>query len=341
MKRFLFALAMLMPVSTVFAAEPPGLLLRKVNAPHHGRNMDMAVWYPGEGGTQTTFAENPIFVGDLVRQDAKPLPGKHPVIVLSHGMGGGYLSMNWLATRLAARGAVVVAVNHPNGWFKDRDPKKMFDHWTRVQDLQVALDSVLADKALAAVVDPSRIYMAGFSFGGWTALSIAGVTADPEGSVAYCSAAGERSHNCMDLKTFGIDPAKGDTASWTASYKDARIKAVVAIDPGLTWKLGTEDVRDVEQDKLLIIGLGTGPDRHYATDTTPLGSNFEALVPDAKVEVLAPATHFTAMPVCKAEGEAFLAAEKDDPVCTDPAGGNRKAMHDKMVALIAQHFGLN
>ena len=115
----------------------------------------------------------------------------------------------------------------------------------------------------------------------------------------------------------------------------------MAIDPGLTWKLSAKNIRDVEQDKVLIIGLGTGRDRHYAVDTTPLGSNFEALVPDAKVKVLAPATHFTAMPICKAEGEAFLAAEKDDPVCTDPAGGNRKGMHDKMVALIAQHFDLD
>ena len=96
----------------------------------------------------------------------------------------------------------------------------------------------------------------------------------------------------------------------------------------------------MDQDKLLLIGLGTGEDRLYATDTSAEGSGFEALVPDAKVKLLAPANHFTAMPLCKPEGEALLAEEKDDPVCTDPAGGNRQAVHDEIIALIASHFGL-
>jgi len=78
----------------------------------------------------------------------------------------------------------------------------------------------------------------------------------------------------------------------------------------------------------------------YATDTSERGSGFETLVPEARVETLAPATHFTAMPLCTENGESILADEKDDPVCTDPAGTNRKAVHDKIIDLAAQHFGL-
>ena len=341
MKRFLLALLLLAPVQTAMAQEPPGLISQEIAAPHHGREMELAVWYPAEGGKEILFAENPVFKGGLVRDGAQPRAGKHPVVLLSHGMGGSFLSLNWLATGLASRGAVVVAVNHPFGSFRDRDPDKMFNHWTRAQDLKVALDHVLSDPALSAAVDPSRIYAAGFSYGGWTVLSLAGVTGKPEGSAAYCAAAGERSHTCTDLTTYGFDLAKVDRSLWSASYKDTRIRAVAAIDPGLTWELGKEDVRDVEQDKLLLIGLGTGKDRLYATDTSAEGSGFEALVPDAKVKLLAPANHFTAMPICKPAGEAILAAEKDDPVCTDPAGGNRQAVHDEIIALIAEHFGLN
>ena len=340
MKHFLTTLAMLLPLHGALADEPPGLVTLEIFAPHHGRAMEMAVWYPGEDGKETVFAENPVFKGGMVRQGATPQPGKHPVVLLSHGMGGTYLSLNWLASGLSARGAVVVSVNHPNGWFRDRQPDKMFNHWTRAQDLQVALDSVLADKVFSGVIDPSRIYAAGFSFGGWTALSLGGVTASPDGNIAYCRAAGERSHNCTDLKTYGLDPAKIDRARWTASYKDVRIKAVAAIDPGLTWKLGAGNVRDLEQDKLLIIGLGNGADRHYATDTTEHGSDFENLVPQAKVEVLAPATHFTAMPLCTPKGADLLAADNDDPVCTDPPGTDRKAVHDRIIELLAQHFGI-
>ncbi len=108
---------------------------------------------------------------------------------------------------------------------------------------------------------------------------------------------------------------------------------MAAIDPGLTWELDKADVSGADPEKLLLIGLGTGEDRLYATDTSARGSGFEALVPGARVELLAPANHFTAMPVCKPQGEAILAGEKDDPVCTDPAGGDRQAIHDRIIAL--------
>lgn len=341
MKRLLLTLALLVPLQAAAADDAPGLLTREIPAPHHGRMMDLAVWYPGDGGKAMLFADNPVFRGGNVLEGARPRAGKHPVVLLSHGMGGTYLSLNWLASGLVAHGAVVVAVNHPNGSFRDRKPDKMFDHWTRAQDLQVALDQVLADPALSATIDPSRIYAAGFSFGGWTALSLAGVTGTPEGSESYCAAAGEGSHTCTDLKTYGFDLARIDRDRWTASYKDPRVQAVAAIDPGLTWNLSPADVRDVAQEKVLLIGLGTGEDRLYATDTSIKGSGFEALVPHAKVEHLAPANHFTAMPICKPEGAALLAEEKDDPVCTDPAGGNRQSVHDAIITLIARHFDLD
>lgn len=341
MKRSLLALALLASVSTTAVAEPPGLITRDIAAPHHGRAMNVAVWYPAETGRETIFAERPVFRGDSVREGATPRAGKYPVVLLSHGMGGSLMSLNWLATGLASHGAVVIAVNHPNGSFRDRDPKKMFDHWTRVQDLEAALEDVLADNTLSAVIDPSRIYAAGFSFGGWTVLSLAGVRGRLESNLSYCAHAPKRSIPCSDLSTFGVGPKQIDRAAWTASYKDARIRAVAAIDPGLTYGLTPDDVRDIDQTRLLLIGLGQGEDRLYATDTSGAGSGFGALVPGARIETLAPAYHFTAMPICKPEGADILANEKDDPVCTDPAGGNRKDVHDRIIALMARHFGLD
>jgi predicted dienelactone hydrolase len=342
MKRFFICVAFstLVLVSPAPADPAPGLIERQINAQHHGREMGMVIWYPAAARPTERFAENAVFEGGEVIRDAPPLPGKYPVVLMSHGMGGTYMSLNWLASGLSAKGAIVISVNHPNGWFRDRQMDKMFDHWTRVQDLQAALDSVVSDKVFANAVDPDRIYATGFSFGGWTALSLGGATANPSGVIDYCEAARSRSHNCMDLKHFGIDPAKLNPAKWTASYKDPRIKAVVSLDPGLTWKLDASNVRDIDQTKLLIIGLGNETERHYATDTTVKGSGFDALVPNARIEVISPSTHFTAMPLCTPKGAAILAEEKDDPVCTDPAGTNRKAVHERIIALMAEHFGL-
>lgn len=344
MKRLMLLLSLALAGSALSplaqAGEPPGLVEKEIPAAHHGRNMPISIWYPAADGTAEPFAGNPVFEGGLVKRNAAPVAGRHPVVLLSHGMGGTYLSLNWLATGLAERGAIVVAVNHPNGWFKDRDIKTMFNHWTRVQDLQVALDAVLADSTFAGSIDPKRIYAAGYSFGGWTALSLAGVRGNLAGASTYCDHAGARSHNCTDLKRLGVDFASMDAGKWQASYKDPRISAVVSLDPGLTWNLSADDVKDVDQSKLMVIGLGNETERHYATDTTAHGSGFDALVPNAKIKVISPATHFTAMPICTAKGAAILESEKDDPVCTDPPGTNRAAVHDQIIALMAAHFGL-
>jgi predicted dienelactone hydrolase len=141
------------------------------------------------------------------------------------------------------------------------------------------------------------------------------------------------------LQRVGIDISKLDQLQWSASYKDTRITAVAAIDPALTWGIEASDTTELDVPTLLI-GLGEGANRLSATDTSANGSGFEALYPAAQVEQIVPATHFTALGLCKPNGAAILEEEKDDAVCTDPAGTDRKAVQSKIIALIAQHFGL-
>jgi hypothetical protein len=69
-------------------------------------------------------------------------------------------------------------------------------------------------------------------------------------------------------------------------------------------------------------------------------SGLAALIPDARVLQLAPAFHFTAMPLCQPDGAAILEAEKDDPVCTDPQGTDREAVHAAIADTIAKGLGL-
>jgi predicted dienelactone hydrolase len=340
MKYILIALALVLPIKAAVAADTVGLTTLSVPAANHGREIKMAVMYPGEGGTETMLGENPVFFGTAVHEHAKPLPGKHPVILLSHGWGGNYVRMGWLGAGLAAKGAIVVAVNHPNSTTGDLAYQSALNHWTRAQDLSTALDYVLKDPALAAVIDPTRIYAAGYSYGGWTALSLAGLKGRSEGFDQYCKAAGDGSDFCRELKKAGVEISSLDSVKWHASYKDKRIAAAAAIDPGLTWGLTESDVTELDVP-VLLIGLGQGKDRLEATDTSATGSNFEALFLAARVEHVAPATHFTALGICKPAGEALLLEEKDDPVCTDPPGTDRKAVQVRIISLLAKHFGLN
>jgi predicted dienelactone hydrolase len=197
----------------------------------------------------------------------------------------------------------------------------------------------LKDPQFAGSIDKSRIFAAGFSYGGWTALSLGGLTGERDGLDRFCHDGSKVSSHCTDILNAGITISELDCVKWHASYKDPRIAAVAAIDPALTMGLVKEDVTKLDVP-VLLIGLGEGKSRLPATDTSAAGSDFERLFPAAKIERIVPATHFTALGLCKPEGAAILEDEKDDPVCTDPAGTDRKAVMKRVIALIASHFGL-
>jgi predicted dienelactone hydrolase len=315
-----------------------------IPAPHHGRDLQLAVYYPApDAAAGVIFAENPVFQGVTVAAgDSAILPpgdGAYPVILMSHGLGGHYRSLAWLASGLAEAGAIVVAVNHPNSTFGDFDMQSGLQHWTRAEDLSLALDWLLASPDLGPLADRADVHVAGFSYGGWTALSMVGVRGNLPGYVAHCAAYGTRSSHCADIAKAGVDLATLDAKAWGADHADPRIRSVVAIDPGLTHGLGATEVAGLQGD-ILLISLGQGEDRLPATDISAAGSNLVALLPEAGLVEIAPAAHFSMLPLCKPAGEAILAEEKDDPVCTDPEGADRGAIHAEVLAAASAFFGL-
>jgi predicted dienelactone hydrolase len=322
-----------------FAETIVGLTQMPIVAKHRANPIDTAIWYPGSGGTSISFGENPVFEGTAVNENASVEASKFPVILMSHGLGGNYRTLGWLSAGLAQHGAIVIAVNHPDSTTGDVDLRKALDYGSRVDDLEAALASIASDPAFANHIDLSRIYAAGFSFGGWTALSMGGLRGNLEAYAKHCATAGTASTHCNDMKKGGIDLPGLDATLWNASYKDMRIQAVAAIDPAFTWGLEKDEAKDLAKN-VLLIGLGEGEDRLYETDLSPRGSGFAGKVSGMSVTTIAPASHFTALLVCKPAGEPILAEEHDDPVCTDPKGTNRKVVHDKIINEMAKHFDL-
>ena len=319
-------------------AEPAGLQHLVFDAPHHRKEVTGAVFYPSsEDGYLMTYAENPVFTGVSIAKGATPRDGNFPIVLLSHGMGGNVRSLAWLATDLAERGAIVVSVNHPNTTWGDFDLSAGMDHWTRAQDLSAALDAVMTDPQFAGHIDQSRIMAAGFSYGGWTALSLGGALGNLQGYVDHCADDADANNHCDDLERRGVDLAGKPAAQWNASFAEPRVTHVTAIDPGLIWGLSAGEV-DALIDNVTIIGLGEGETRMTATDFD--SSGFAALLPEAKIDRIVPAVHFTAMPLCKPEGAEILKAEQDDPVCTDPDGTDRAGVHARIVNSIASDLGL-
>jgi predicted dienelactone hydrolase len=320
------------------AAEGAGLRIAQIHLPHHGAEARVAIWYPrGTGGTPTVYAENPVFRGVEAFVDAEPPDGAFPVVLFSHGMGGTDRAQAWLGAALANRGAIVVMVNHPNSTWGDFDMSEGVRHWTRAADLSRALDVLGEDPDLGLNVDMTRVMAAGFSFGGWTALSLGGVTGNLDGIVAACTTHVETMDACEMLLSDEVGLPRQDPDLWNASHADPRVTSVVAIDPGFVWGLDQGDVAALVPGALLI-GLGDSETQMSATDFTESG--LAALVPDARVVQLAPAFHFSAMPLCQPDGSAILEAEQDDPVCTDPTGTDRAAVHAAIIDAIADKLGL-
>ncbi|MDE0303521.1 MAG: hypothetical protein OXI87_01355 [Albidovulum sp.] len=319
-------------------ADHTGLRFLELEAPHHERTIETAIWYPSDGsGNQIVFGENRVFRGVTVRDGAGIGEGRFPLVLLSHGMGGTIRSLSWLSAGLAERGAIVISVNHPNSTWGDFDLAASVQHWTRVQDLSRALDWVLNDDGLVQYLDRARIMAVGFSFGGWTALSMGGLRANHEGIVASCRRLREALELCDELLSDAVNLPAFDPAPWNANYRDDRVTHVAAIDPGLVWGLDQNDTRDLIEE-VTLIGLGDGDSRLLATDFD--ASGLLELLSGSKVRRIRPAMHFTALPPCQPTGELILREENDDPVCTDPAGTNREAVHASILSQIASDLGL-
>ena len=315
-----------------------------IPAPLHGHDLQIAVYYPTTNSAEKQiFAENPVFQGVTVAVgDSVILPpegGGYPVILMSHGLGGNYRSLAWLAKGLAEQGAIVVAVNHPNSTTGDFDMQAGLLHWTRAKDMTLALDWLLATPDFGPMADAGDVHVAGFSYGGWTALSLIGVRGDLPGYIAHCAAYGARSSHCADIARAGANLATLDADLWGADYSDPRVQSVMAIEPGLTFGQTPAAVAGVKGN-ILLVALGQGEDRLPATDISAAGSNLVGLLPDADVLEIAPARHFSMLPLCKPAGAAILAEEKDDPVCTDPEGADRAAIHAQVLAAAVRFFGL-
>ena len=337
MKPITIALA-LSSIGSAALADGAGLRITQIDMPHHDAEARVAIWYPrGAGGTPTVYADNPVFVGVEAFVDAEPAAGAFPVVLFSHGIGGTDRAQAWLGAALADRGAIVVMMNHPNSTWGDFNMAEGARHWTRAADLSQALDVLEGDPDLGSHLDATRVMAAGFSYGGWTALSLGGMTGNLDGLVAACTAHIETMDACDMLLSDEVGLQRQDPIHWNASHADPRVTSVVAIDPGFVWGLDHENVEALVPDALLI-GLGDSETQMSATDFTESG--LAGLIPDARTLQFAPAFHFTAMPLCQPDGAAILEAEQDDPVCTDPPGTDRAAVHAAIVDAIAVRLGL-
>jgi len=152
------------------------------------RTLTVEVWYPADdAGPPTPYELVPGvgFDADLSTVGAPPsAEGPFPVVVFSHGSGGLRQQSASIVETIASHGFVVVAPDHAGNTAVDRllGTSTSFEvsARNRVLDVRLLIDEVEAGRLADGVADPDRLAVMGHSFGGFTALAVAGGFEDIE-----------------------------------------------------------------------------------------------------------------------------------------------------------------
>ena len=155
------------------------------------RTLTVEVWYPAASAAEPTPYElvpGVEFAADLSTVDAPPSDeAPFPVLVFSHGSGGLRQQSATIVETVASHGFVVVAADHAGNTAIDRLLGTETDFGVsarnRILDVVLLLDEVEAGRLAGGLADPDRVAVMGHSFGGFTALAVAGgyddIAADP------------------------------------------------------------------------------------------------------------------------------------------------------------------
>ncbi|MBY6262894.1 alpha/beta fold hydrolase [Azospirillum sp. 412522] len=327
-------------------AESPSIGFQKLSLPatERQRALEVAVWYPAEPAGETSLVgDTPVMVGTALRVGAPPQPGRHGLVVLSHGYGGNWTNQQWLAADLAAQGYLVAAPNHPGSTSRDMAPPGAGMLWKRPGDVSRVIDWLNEDPRWSGRVIAGRAAVIGHSLGGWTAVALAGGRFEPWRLEAACN-----THPLMAACGTGIGGLVGEGSTvqgptmqdWASpTLTDERITAVVTLDLGLSQGFDPASLGRIDKP-FLIIGAGPGsPKMPVDLESRHLAS----LLPRERTRYveIADASHFSFLSVCKADAIPLLEAEQpgDGMICRDHAGHDRdgrerEAIHRQVSDLV-------
>ncbi len=293
------------------------------------RPLNVAVWYATpERGKPTTVGDNIVFEGTQALLNARPASGPHPLLLLSHGYGGSWRNLNWLASLMAEQGYIVAAVDHPGTTTRDKNEQDARQLWRRPQDLLRVTNGLIASPEIAGEVDTQRIAAVGHSLGGWTVIEMAGGRFDVGRFQSDCRHHAELA-GCKLIRPLGID-GKGAGKMLAAEARDPRIKAVVSLDLGLARGFSPASLQHITIPVLIMAAQAD-------SDELPakLESGWLAVyIPGAKKRYVSVegATHFSFMQLCKPGAVALI--EEENPgegiVCQDGPSASRAAIHQRL-----------
>ena len=301
--------------------------LMQMSIPDEARPLEGFLWYPTEDEGRSLRAHgNAVWEAIQVMPDASPAQGARPLVVLSHGMFGNARNQAWLAQELTEAGYIVAAVDHPGTSTFRRDPDDARRLWERPHDMSRTIDHVLAMEGIE--IDEDRIFMAGHSLGGWTAMMLAGGRYDPERIDAYCAEHAE-DLVCGIFQMWQVGIAEADRESLRQDWSDPRLAGVAVFDLGGTQTFSDESLAAIETPLILFGAPIANSGLDLDVESRALVAALPEGVPYIEPEDLA---HFDFLGLCTEQAHAILLEENPEDVMVCENGGADRAADHQMIA---------
>ena len=293
------------------------------------RSLPVAVWYPtDEPAKPHIYAQ--VHNGQAA-VDAAIAPGRHPLLLLSHGTGGNRFNQYYLGEFLARAGYVVAAVEHPGDrTFDDADLGTAKNLYNRPRDLSVALDALLSDPAVAPAIDDTKVGALGHSAGGFSVVVAAGGLPNLVNLLAYCRAQTEDSLTCPKRRDARLAAASEHTAfiEGGVSLKDSRIRVAAVFAPAIGPLFDAGGLAAVDIPVMVFWA------RHDELLNEPTNSQFYLQGLPLAVERDSAIGHFGFLSLCS----DFLQRVAPQ-ICVDPPGISRAGFHATLTAELASFLG--
>jgi predicted dienelactone hydrolase len=189
-----------------------------------------------------------------------PGPTRYPVIVISHGLGGDRTTFAYLAEHLASYGFGVLVPDHPGSNKQQlkalisgtaQEIAEPAEFINRPLDITFLLNKLEANPTLSAL-DFQQVGVIGQSFGGYTALAIAGAAINPPQLREDCQP--QSLENTLNLSLL-LQCQAEKLAAAHPPLQDARVKAVIAVNPIASSVLGPTGISTIQIPTLIVAGI--------------------------------------------------------------------------------------
>jgi predicted dienelactone hydrolase len=294
-----------------------------------GKAFAVGVWYPTDAQVTSTTSSAP---NPMEAIQNAPISGQRlPLVVISHGNGGGLASHMDLALALARAGYVAAAPMHAGDNFQDPSSSGSATLYSgRNRQLRLTIEHVLTKWQWHEVIDGDKVGAFGFSAGGFTVLTAAGAQPEMRLIAQHCTQSPE--FICDVLRHYQSPLLKANATAVEPMQASSKIKAIVAAGPGLGFTMTPASMAGMKVPMQLWSG--------EKDDKVPYATN-------AKVIIEALAQHgrqveFHSVP--NAGHMSFIApcgAVKVPELCSDPEGFDRAAFHTVMNAEVVKFFDRN